>query len=42
MILIRDRKFSKNEKPADSKVIDKIVKEEVSSSGVRRIKAILE
>ena len=28
MILIRDRKFSKNEKPADSKVIDKIVKEE--------------
>ena len=28
MILIRDRRFSKNKKPADSKVINKIVKEE--------------
>ena len=28
MILIRDKRVSKNEKPADSKVIDKRVKEE--------------
>ncbi len=33
MILIRDRRFSKNEKPADSKVINKIVKEERPNLG---------